>query len=113
MLMPETSGEEREAGSWGRPGWSAAGRGKPRFRGADRGLRWRPRRGSVGRPRWERTKSTVGNRAAGDRLVAMVGVDLAACAAALLLTLPYTPMLFMGEEWGASTPWCFFSSFPG
>ncbi len=58
------------------------------------------------------THDQVGNRAAGDRLVALVGIDLAACGAALLLTLPYTPMLFMGEEWGASTPWCFFSSFP-
>jgi maltooligosyltrehalose trehalohydrolase len=58
------------------------------------------------------THDQVGNRATGDRLVASVGVDLAACGAALLLTLPYTPMLFMGEEWGASTPWCFFSSFP-
>ncbi len=58
------------------------------------------------------THDQVGNRAAGDRLVDLVGVDRAACGAALLLTLPYTPMLFMGEEWGASTPWCFFSSFP-
>jgi maltooligosyltrehalose trehalohydrolase len=58
------------------------------------------------------THDQVGNRAAGDRLVALAGIDRAAAGAALLLTLPYTPMLFMGEEWGASTPWCFFSSFP-
>ena len=58
------------------------------------------------------THDQVGNRAAGERLVALTGIDVAACGAALLLTLPYTPMLFMGEEWGASTPWCFFSSFP-
>jgi maltooligosyltrehalose trehalohydrolase len=32
--------------------------------------------------------------------------------AALLLCGPFTPMLFMGEEWGASTPWQFFTSFP-
>ncbi len=32
------------------------------------------------------------------------------CAgAALLLLSPFTPMLFMGEEWGARTPWQFFS----
>ena len=31
--------------------------------------------------------------------------------AALMLTSPFTPMLFMGEEWAASTPWQFFSSF--
>jgi maltooligosyltrehalose trehalohydrolase len=31
--------------------------------------------------------------------------------AALLLTSAYTPMLFMGEEWGATTPWQFFTSY--
>ena len=30
----------------------------------------------------------------------------------LTLTSPFTPMLFMGEEWGASTPWQFFTSHP-
>ncbi|MQA17648.1 MAG: DUF3459 domain-containing protein, partial [Pseudonocardiaceae bacterium] len=30
-------------------------------------------------------------------------------AAALVLTAPFTPMLFMGEEWGASTPWQYFA----
>ncbi len=58
------------------------------------------------------THDQVGNRATGDRLVSLAGLDRAACGAALLLTLPFTPLLFMGEEWGASTPWCFFSSFP-
>jgi maltooligosyltrehalose trehalohydrolase len=33
--------------------------------------------------------------------------------AALLLTSPFTPMLFMGEEWGARTPWQFFSDHEG
>ena len=32
--------------------------------------------------------------------------------AALYLTSPFTPMLFMGEEWAASTPWQFFTDFP-
>ena len=36
---------------------------------------------------------------------------LLACGAALVLCSPYTPMLFMGEEWGASTPWAFFVGF--
>ncbi|GGM49718.1 malto-oligosyltrehalose trehalohydrolase [Longimycelium tulufanense] len=54
----------------------------------------------------------VGNRAAGDRLSAVLSPGLLGCAAALLLCSPYTPMLFMGEEWGASTPWQFFASFP-
>jgi maltooligosyltrehalose trehalohydrolase len=33
-------------------------------------------------------------------------------AAALLLTSPFVPMLFQGEEWGASTPFQYFTSHP-
>jgi maltooligosyltrehalose trehalohydrolase len=47
----------------------------------------------------------VGNRAVGDRL----SCDQLTVAAGLVLTAPYTPMLFMGEEWGADTPWQYFS----
>ena len=55
------------------------------------------------------THDQVGNRAQGDRLSMLVEPDLLACGATILLTSPYTPMLFMGEEWGASTPWQFFT----
>jgi maltooligosyltrehalose trehalohydrolase len=34
------------------------------------------------------------------------------CGAAILLCSPYTPMIYMGEEWAAGTPWQFFASFP-
>ncbi|MEU3600302.1 malto-oligosyltrehalose trehalohydrolase [Streptomyces sp. NPDC006798] len=51
----------------------------------------------------------IGNRAAGDRLSALLSPGLLACAAALVLTGPFTPMLFMGEEWGAGTPWQYFT----
>ena len=54
----------------------------------------------------------IGNRAVGDRLADTLSPGLLACGAALLLTGPFTPMLFMGEEWGARTPWQFFSCFP-
>jgi maltooligosyltrehalose trehalohydrolase len=54
----------------------------------------------------------VGNRARGDRPSATLSPGLVKIGAALLLCSPYTPMLFMGEEWGASTPWMFFTSFP-
>jgi len=54
----------------------------------------------------------VGNRAAGDRLAAWVDDGGLAIAAALTLLSPFTPMLFMGEEWAASTPWQFFTSHP-
>ena len=58
------------------------------------------------------THDQVGNRAQGDRLSALVPPGRLAAGAALLLLGPFVPMLFMGEEWGASTPWQFFSSFP-
>ncbi|HEX2316627.1 MAG TPA: malto-oligosyltrehalose trehalohydrolase [Thermomonospora sp.] len=51
----------------------------------------------------------IGNRAAGDRLSATLGTGLLKVGAALTLTAPFTPMLFMGEEWGATTPWCYFT----
>ena len=54
----------------------------------------------------------VGNRAIGDRPSAYLSPGLLAVQAALVLTSPYTPMLFMGEEWGASTPFQFFTSHP-
>ncbi|MEV7631808.1 malto-oligosyltrehalose trehalohydrolase [Microbacterium sp. NPDC089318] len=54
----------------------------------------------------------IGNRAAGDRLSATLSDGRLAVAAVLTLTAPGTPMLFMGEEWGTSTPWQFFTSHP-
>jgi maltooligosyltrehalose trehalohydrolase len=51
----------------------------------------------------------VGNRALGDRPSARLDPGSLAAAAALVLVSPFTPMLFMGEEWGASTPWQFFT----
>ncbi|WP_405887480.1 malto-oligosyltrehalose trehalohydrolase [Streptomyces longwoodensis] len=58
---------------------------------------------------YSQTHDQIGNRAQGDRLSHLVSPGLLACAAALVLTAPFTPMLFMGEEWGASTPWQFFT----
>jgi maltooligosyltrehalose trehalohydrolase len=54
----------------------------------------------------------IGNRATGDRLTATLSDRLLRVGAVLLLTSPFTPMLFMGEEWGARTPWQFFTSHP-
>jgi maltooligosyltrehalose trehalohydrolase len=53
----------------------------------------------------------VGNRALGERLPALVDEDKLAAAAALLLTSPFTPMLFEGEEWAATTPFLYFTDF--
>jgi maltooligosyltrehalose trehalohydrolase len=54
----------------------------------------------------------IGNRATGDRVSATLSPALLRVGATLLLTAPFTPMLFMGEEWAASTPWLFFTSHP-
>ncbi|ODT24557.1 MAG: malto-oligosyltrehalose trehalohydrolase [Microbacterium sp. SCN 69-37] len=54
----------------------------------------------------------IGNRAAGDRLSQSLTPARLEVAAVLTMTAPGTPMLFMGEEWGASTPWQFFTSHP-
>jgi maltooligosyltrehalose trehalohydrolase len=54
----------------------------------------------------------IGNRATGDRLSASLSPGLLKVGATLLFTSPYTPMLFMGEEWAASNPWQFFTSHP-
>jgi maltooligosyltrehalose trehalohydrolase len=60
---------------------------------------------------YSQTHDQVGNRAQGDRLSMLLADSpgLLACAAALTLTAPFTPMLFMGEEWAAGTPWQFFT----
>jgi maltooligosyltrehalose trehalohydrolase len=52
----------------------------------------------------------VGNRAAGERSSALISHDLLKVGAALVLTSPFVPMLFMGEEWGASTPFLYFTA---
>ena len=51
----------------------------------------------------------VGNRAHGDRLHHHVGDDAWLAATTLLLMAPETPMLFMGQEWAASSPFLFFT----
>jgi maltooligosyltrehalose trehalohydrolase len=54
----------------------------------------------------------VGNRAAGDRLSEITSPGRLKIGAVLLLSSPFTPMLWMGEEWAASTRWPFFTSHP-
>ena len=54
------------------------------------------------------THDQTGNRAAGDRPSMNLTISQQLAKATLVLTSPFTPMLFMGEEWGASTPFAFF-----
>jgi maltooligosyltrehalose trehalohydrolase len=54
----------------------------------------------------------VGNRAAGERSSALMSEGRLRVAAALLLTSPFVPLLFQGEEWGAATPFQYFTGHP-
>ena len=51
----------------------------------------------------------VGNRAVGERSSALMDTELLKVGAALVLLSPFVPMLFQGEEWGASTPFLYFT----
>jgi len=51
----------------------------------------------------------VGNRALGDRLNERIGYERFRGASLLLLFLPMTPLLFMGQEWAAATPFLYFT----
>jgi malto-oligosyltrehalose trehalohydrolase len=86
-----------------------------------------PSRHRGGRPRGESTQSLpptafvnflqnhdqIGNRALGDRLEWSAGADAIEAALAVTLLAPMPPLLFMGEEWGARTPFPFFCDFHG
>ena len=52
----------------------------------------------------------VGNRAVGDRISASLSPGRCKVGAALYLLGPFVPMIFQGEEWGASTPFQYFTS---
>jgi maltooligosyltrehalose trehalohydrolase len=51
----------------------------------------------------------IGNRALGERLTQQLSLDAYCLASTLLLFLPMTPLLFMGQEWAASTPFLYFT----
>jgi malto-oligosyltrehalose trehalohydrolase len=53
----------------------------------------------------------VGNRAFGERIAALAPPEAVRAAAAVYLLLPQIPMLFMGEEWNAGSPFPFFCDF--
>lgn len=55
----------------------------------------------------------VGNRALGDRLHHLISPELYRAVSMLICLTPYTPMLFMGQEWAASSPFLYFTDHPG
>jgi maltooligosyltrehalose trehalohydrolase len=59
------------------------------------------------------THDQIGNRALGDRLIALSSPAAMQVAHSMLLTSPFVPMLFQGEEIGARTPFPFFCDFTG
>ena len=58
---------------------------------------------------YQQNHDQVGNRARGERSSALMSPGLLKAAAALVLMSPFVPMLFQGEEWGATTPFQYFT----
>lgn len=52
----------------------------------------------------------AGNRAKGERLSALTTPGRVKIAAALVMTSPFVPLIFQGEEWAASTPFMYFTN---
>jgi len=55
----------------------------------------------------------VGNRAFGERLIDLSEHDMVVALSVVLLLSPQIPLLWMGEEWGETNPFCFFCDFDG
>ena len=55
----------------------------------------------------------VGNRIFGERVTSLLGPECVRALAAVALLMPQAPMMFMGEEWGASSPFPYFCDFHG
>jgi maltooligosyltrehalose trehalohydrolase len=90
-----------------RDGWLYKGRHAPHF-GGPRGT------DPAGIPPWKfvcciQNHDQIGNRAFGERLNHQLEPAAFRAAAALSLLSPQTPLLFMGQEWGASTPFLYFT----
>jgi maltooligosyltrehalose trehalohydrolase len=55
----------------------------------------------------------IGNRAFGERLTTLVSEEKIEALTAILLLSPHIPLIFMGEEWGETRPFCFFTDYSG
>lgn len=55
----------------------------------------------------------IGNRAFGERLIDLAEHEIVQAQTAILLLSPHVPLLFMGEEYGETRPFCFFTDFHG
>jgi maltooligosyltrehalose trehalohydrolase len=101
------AGSAEEIATTARHGWFYSGQYAPFFgeeRGTDpSGLS--PRRFVF----FVQNHDQVGNRALGERLHHQIDLAAYRAATALVLLLPETPLLFMGQEWAASSPFQFFT----
>jgi maltooligosyltrehalose trehalohydrolase len=86
------------------------------FDGRHSAYRGRPHgRKPEGLPGWRflgylQTHDQVGNRATGERSSRLMNVGRLKIGAALVLCSPFIPMLFQGEEFGAATPFQYFTN---
>jgi malto-oligosyltrehalose trehalohydrolase len=55
----------------------------------------------------------IGNRAFGERLIDLATHDMVETLMAMLLLSPHIPLMFMGEEWGETRPFAFFTNYEG
>ena len=64
---------------------------------------------------WRSCKATIwwGNRIFGERIHELASAAAIRAVASLYLLLPQTPMLFMGEEWGSTSRFPYFSDYRG
>ena len=72
-------------------------------------------RAADGLPGWRfvvaaQNHDQIGNRALGERLSHLTSVGRTRIAAGLLLSAPFVPLIFQGEEWGATSPFQYFSA---
>ncbi|MDE1162964.1 MAG: malto-oligosyltrehalose trehalohydrolase [Acidobacteriaceae bacterium] len=58
---------------------------------------------------FDQNHDQIGNRAFGERIEHLCGMDAAKVAVGITLMAPYVPMLFMGQEWAASSPFLYFA----
>ena len=113
VLTGERDGYYADFGTLGhlatalRQGWVYAGRYSPH---RDR-VHGRP---LAGLPAWRllgylQNHDQIGNRALGDRVAASLSRGRLLAGAALVACAPFVPMLFMGEEWGCTQPFAYFT----
>ncbi len=101
------TGTVRDLATTLRQGWFYTGQSS-RFRGARRGTdpgALEPRRFVI----CLQNHDQIGNRALGDRLTDVVDPATYRAASTLLLCAPETPLIFMGQEWAARTPFRYFT----